>query len=165
MLSGQDVKKSEVHGMAQRGGSVVSSVRFGPKVASPLIEEGTAHLVLALEKLEALRWAHFLSKDGQILVCDLEIMPLPVNSGTAEYPDVYPALDAMGVRWKSIKAVEEASALGDLRVVNTIMTGAASAFLPLCGDCWVQALKNRLPAKALDINLRAFERGRELARE
>lgn len=163
MLSGMDVKKSEVHGMAQRGGSVVSHVRFGPRVHSPLVEEGTADLVLALEKLEALRWAHFLGPDGRVLVCDLEIMPLTVNAGAAEYPDVYPALDAMGVRWMSLKAMEEASAMGDLRVVNTLMVGAASAFLPLCEECWVQALKNRLPAKAFDINLKAFRRGKELA--
>jgi indolepyruvate ferredoxin oxidoreductase, beta subunit len=165
MLSGLDVKKSEVHGMSQRGGSVVSHVRFGPRVHSPVVEEGTAHLVLALEKLEALRWAHFLRRDGQVLVCDLEIMPLTVNAGLAEYPDVYPALDAMGIRWKSLKAMDEAAAMGDLRVVNTLLMGAASSFLPLCEDCWVKALTNRLPSKALEINLKAFRRGRELAAE
>jgi indolepyruvate ferredoxin oxidoreductase beta subunit len=164
MLSGLDVRKSEVHGMAQRGGSVTSHVRFGEKVHSPLVEEGTAHLVLALEKLEALRWAHFLRKDGQALVCDLEIIPLTVNAGAGEYPDVFPALDAMGIRWKSVKAMEEASALGDLRVVNTLMVGAASVFLPLCEDCWIQALKNRLPSRAIDVNLKAFARGKELAK-
>ena len=163
MLSGLDVKKSEVHGMAQRGGSVVSHVRFGSRVHSPLVEEGTADLVLAMEKLEALRWAHFLAREGKALVCDLEIMPLTVNTGAAEYPDVYAALDSMGVDWKPVRALEEASALGDLRVVNTVMMGAASFFLPLEEDRWLQALKNRLPARALEVNLRAFARGRELA--
>jgi indolepyruvate ferredoxin oxidoreductase, beta subunit len=163
LLAGRDVKKSEVHGMAQRGGSVSSHVRFGEKVWSPLIEEGTAHVLLALEKLESLRWTPYLSRTGHALICDLEIMPLTVNTGQASYPDVRAELDRLGVDYRMIAAFDEASALGDLRVVNSIMVGAASLHLDLPADVWRRAMEERLPARALEVNLAAFERGRVLA--
>lgn len=163
MLSGMDVRKSEVHGMAQRGGSVVSQVRFGKSVYSPIIEEGTAGLMIALEKLEALRWSHFLSESGTALVCDLVIEPSSVSTGQAAYPDVEAGLSARGVKYLSIDAFGEAGRLGDLRVVNTLMVGAASVHLDLPDACWADAMRGLLPEKALEVNTRAFRRGRELA--
>jgi len=157
------VKKSEVHGMAQRGGSVTSHVRFGGKVWSPLIEEGCADLLLAMEKLEALRWSHFLKKTGKALICDLEILPMTVSTGQAQYPDVEKGLRERGVDFVMIPATQEAFALGDSRVINTILTGAASAYLTLGTDVWMEALRRRVPPKALEVNVRAFERGRQLA--
>jgi len=163
MLSGMDVRKSEVHGMAQRGGSVVSQVRFGKSVYSPIIEEGTADLMIALEKLEALRWSHFLSDSGTALICDLVIEPSSVSTGQASYPDVEAGLSDRGVRSLSIDALGEAGRMGDLRVVNTLMVGAASVCLGLPEACWADAMRELLPEKALEINTRAFLRGRTLA--
>ncbi|NLP05389.1 indolepyruvate oxidoreductase subunit beta [Candidatus Fermentibacteria bacterium] len=162
LLAGFDVKKSEVHGMAQRGGSVSSHVRYGRKVWSPMIEAGRAHLVLALEKLEALRWAHFLRGDGMLLACDLEIMPLSVNTGQAEYPDVSAGLEAMGVPFRFLGAVEEAAGLGDPRVANTVMVGAAARWLGLPPGTLEESLRMRLPAKALAVNEAALQRGMQL---
>ncbi len=163
MLSGMDVRKSEVHGMAQRGGSVVSQVRFGRTVHSPTIEEGTADLLVSMEKLEALRWSHFLSPSGRALVCDLEIEPSSVSTGQAQYPDVLGGLSARGVSFRLIDGFGEARTLGDLRVVNTIMVGAASAGLDLPDVSWRDAMRGLIPEKALEINFKAFDRGRELS--
>ncbi len=163
MHSGLDVRKSEVHGMAQRGGSVVSQVRFGKTVFSPIIEEGTADLLISMEKLEALRWSHFLSPLGHALICNLEIEPSSVSTGQAAYPDVTAGLDALGIGYLMIDAFSEAEALGDLRVVNTIMVGAASKRLGLPEESWLEALRDLIPEKARDVNARAFERGRTLA--
>lgn len=163
LLSGLDVRKSEVHGMAQRGGSVVSHVRFGPSVSGSLVEEGAADLVLALEKLEALRWMHFLSPTGRLLSTDLEILPLTVSTGKEAYPDVEAELGASGASYRILPARAEAEALGDNRVVNTFMLGAASTVLPLDRGALVDTMTSMLPAKAREVNLKAFERGRELA--
>ncbi len=162
LLAGLDVKKSEVHGMAQRGGSVSSHVRFGRKVWSPMIEAGRADLILALEKLEAMRWAHFLRADGMLLACDLEILPLTVNTGQAEYPDVSAALKAMGVPFMFVEAVEEAAELGDPRVANTIMVGAAARWLGLPAGALEESLRTRVPVKALAVNEAALQRGMQL---
>lgn len=162
LLAGLDVKKSEVHGMAQRGGSVSSHVRFGRKVWSPMIEAGRADLILALEKLEAMRWAHFLRADGMLLACDLEILPLTVNTGQAEYPDVSAALKAMGVPFMLVEAVEEAAELGDPRVANTIMVGAAARWLGLPAGALEESLRTRVPVKALAVNEAALQRGMQL---
>jgi indolepyruvate ferredoxin oxidoreductase beta subunit len=163
MLSGLDVRKSEVHGMAQRGGSVVSQVRFGTAVYSPIVEEGTADLLVSMEKMEALRWAHFLSPSGCALVCNLEIEPSSVSTGQAQYPDAEGGLRARGISYTLLDAFEEAKILGDLRVVNTIMVGAASARLDLARQSWLDAIRDLVPEKALDVNFRAFDRGIELA--
>jgi indolepyruvate ferredoxin oxidoreductase beta subunit len=165
LLLGLDVRKSEVHGMAQRGGSVVSHVRFGPSVSGSLVEEGAADLVLALEKLEALRWMHFLSPSGRLLSTDLEILPLTVSTGKETYPDVEAELRASGVTFRILPARSEAEALGDNRVVNTFMLGAASTVLPLDREAIVGTMTSMLPGKAREVNLKAFERGRALAGE
>jgi indolepyruvate ferredoxin oxidoreductase beta subunit len=160
--AGHDVKKSEVHGMAQRGGSVSSHVRFGEKIYSPLVEKGCSDLILAMEKMEALRWAPHLSPDGRIVACDLRINPMTVNTGFAEYPDVDLIIERERLPVTLIPAVEIAEKLGDLRVVNTVLIGAASPHLPIDLAYWKKAIEQRVPPKALEVNLAAFEKGREL---
>ncbi|MBD3369314.1 indolepyruvate oxidoreductase subunit beta [Candidatus Fermentibacteria bacterium] len=160
--AGLDVKKSEVHGMAQRGGSVTSHVRFGSKVYSPLIELGRSDLVLSMEKLEALRWLPYLAPGGRMLMSDIRINPLTVNVGDAEYPDVEAALNARDVPYDVIPAYEIARGLGNVRVVNTVMLGAASVILPLGPEYWKEAVEQRVPPKALKVNMEAFEKGRSL---
>jgi indolepyruvate ferredoxin oxidoreductase beta subunit len=160
--AGHDVKKSEVHGMAQRGGSVSSHVRFGEKIYSPLVEKGCAGLILAMEKMEALRWAPYLAPGGRIVACDLKINPMTVNTGSAEYPDIDAIIAEENLPVTLIPAVEIAESVGDLRVVNTVLIGAASPHLPIDMAHWKKAIKERVPAKALEVNLKAFEKGREL---
>ena len=160
--AGHDVKKSEVHGMAQRGGSVSSHVRFGEEVFSPLVEKGRADLVLAMEKMESLRWAPYLAPHGRIVACDLRINPMTVNTGSAEYPDVDAIIEKEHLPVTLIPAVEIAESLGDLRVVNVVLLGAASPHLPIDIAHWKKAIAERVPAKALEVNLEAFGKGRGL---
>lgn len=163
MFAGNDVKKSEVHGMAQRGGSVSSHVRFGEKVYSPLVEKGTADLILSMEKMEGLRWAPFLAPKGILLSCDLEIMPMTVNTGDAEYPDVIELMKEQSISCRWIPAFEIAEELGNLRVVNVVLIGAVSPYLPIEEEYWNKAIEKRVPPKALDVNLKAFRKGRDLS--
>ncbi len=162
-LSGFDVKKSEVHGMAQRGGSVSSHVRFGDRVNSVLVEKGAADLVLSLEKMEGLRWATYLSPEGKMITCDLVIEPMTVNTGSAVYPDVEKIIDDMGIPNLMIPVIDIAKELGNIRVVNIILLGAASRHLPeIPEDNWFKAIEERVPPKALEVNLEAFRRGKAL---
>jgi len=161
--AGYDVKKSEVHGMAQRGGSVSSHVRFGKKVHSVLVEKGAADMVLAMEKMEALRWAEYLSPGGKLIVCDLRIDPMTVNTGQAEYPDVNRMIEDTGVPCLMMPVLDIARELKNLRVVNVILLGAASKLLPEIPEKnWFDAIEERVPRKALEVNLEAFRRGRAL---
>lgn len=161
--AGFDVKKSEVHGMAQRGGAVSSHVRFGKKVSSVLVEKGAADIVLAMEKMEALRWVEYLSPEGKLIVCDLRIDPMTVNTGQAEYPDVNGIIDGMGVPCLFMPVHDIAAELGNIRVVNVIMLGAASKQLPEIPEKhWFDAIEERVPPKALEVNLEAFSRGKAL---
>ena len=157
-----DVKKSEVHGMAQRGGSVSSHVRFGEKIYSPLVEKGCADLILSMEKMEALRWLPYLAPHGKLVTCDLKINPMTVNTGVAEYPDVNAIIENEHLPVKLIPAVEIAEELGNLRVVNVVLIGAVSPHLPIDEIHWKKAIEERVPPKALEVNLEAFGRGREL---
>ncbi len=161
--AGNDVKKSEVHGMAQRGGSVSSHVRFGKKIYSPLVEKGTADLVLAMEKMEGLRWSSYLAPHGKLVACDVKINPMTVNTGSAEYPDVEAIIKKENLPVKLIPAVEIADELGNLRVVNVVLLGAVSSHLPITDKHWEMAIKERVPQKALKVNLEAFRKGRELS--
>lgn len=157
-----DVKKSEVHGMAQRGGSVSSHVRFGEKIYSPLVEKGCADLILSMEKMEALRWSPYLAPHGKLVTCDLKINPMTVNTGVAEYPDVDAIIEKEHLPVELIPAVEIAEELGNFRVVNVVLIGAVSPHLPIDEMHWKKALEERVPPKALEVNLEAFRRGREL---
>lgn len=162
MLQGYDVKKSEVHGMAQRGGSVSSHVRFGRKVHSPLVEKGAADMILAMEKMEGLRWAPYLAPKGRMVACDLRINPMTVQTGQSEYPDVEALIAEQGIPCRTIPALEAAEELGNLKVVNIVLLGAIAPHLPIDGENWTRAIEERVPAKALEVNLKAFAKGGSL---
>jgi indolepyruvate ferredoxin oxidoreductase beta subunit len=159
--SGFDVKKSEVHGMAQRGGSVSSHVRFGAKVHSVLVEAGTADIILALEKMEGLRWAHYLSPRGRLISADIRINPMTVNTGAAEYPDVDLLVTASSIPCTEVPVLSIARDLNNFKVVNVALLGAASSLIPgISADRWEAAIAERVPPKALEVNMEAFRRGR-----
>ena len=160
---GHDVKVSEVHGMAQRGGSVVSQVRFGPRVYSPIIKEGDADVILAFEKLEAARWLRYLKPDGTLIINDERVDPLPVMSGEAKYPeDIDQELISLVPRSTVVNATEIAADCGSPRVANIVLVGVLSRVMDLEPALVEQAIREMLPERVLDINLKAFHRGREL---
>jgi indolepyruvate ferredoxin oxidoreductase beta subunit len=165
LLAGFDVKKSEVHGMSQRGGSVNSHVRFGKKVYSPLIPVGRANFLVAMEMLEALRWAYYLDSDGMIVVNEFRMDPASVSSGKASYPE--DTLERLGRIYENrlvvIKGPELSLAAGDLRSMNTVILGALSRILPLPEEYWLAALKEHVKEDFLEINRRAFQLGRQAA--
>jgi indolepyruvate ferredoxin oxidoreductase beta subunit len=162
LLAGLDVKQSEVHGMAQRGGSVVTYVRMGKKVYSPLIEKGNADIILAYEKLEALRWADYLKPGGTLIVNDQQISPMPVIVGLAEYPDdIFGKLQNAGIKTIKLDAMTPAKQLGELRAINVIILGIAAKIIGFEKKLWEQALCDTIPAKALEVNKKAFSIGWE----
>ena len=157
---GYDVKVSEVHGMSQRGGSVVTYVRFGESVASPIIEKGEADIILAFEQLEAARWLEYLKPDGKIIVNSQQIDPMPVVIGSAEYPeDVIGAVKAAGADVDVIDALSLAVEAGNSKAVNVVLIGAMAKSTSLDKEVWIKALKENVPAKFLELNLKAFEMG------
>ena len=161
--AGYDVKLSEVHGMAQRGGSVVTYVRYGEKVAEPIVEEGQADVLIAFERLEALRYAHFLKKDGVIIVNDQRIDPMPVVTGVAKYPDGIIEKLSKKYRVVSVDAMDEAIKMGNSRVFNVIILGIAAKNMDFPKEQWIEVIKKTVPPKTIDINVAAFEKGYELA--
>ena len=161
--AGYDVKMSEILGMAQRGGSVSTTVRYGKKVDAPLVGKGEADILVAFEQMEAVRHSSILKKDGIIVVNDYKIMPLPVASGAAEYPDNYIEALSKAFRVIAFNAGEAAMALGNARVMNIIMLGAMVEAFEMEQFDWDSALAKQVPQKFLDINRRAFEAGRALA--
>lgn len=162
-LAGLDVKKSEVHGMAQRGGSVISQVRFGDKVYSPIISDGTSDLLVSFERLEALRWRHLLAPAGRVLINDMNMTPVTVSSGQqAAVTDLSERLKAEYPDALYIDALTVAKNLGNTRAMNMVVAGAISRLMPFELSVWEQALKERIPAKLLDMNVKAFEAGRQL---
>lgn len=157
---GYDVKVSEVHGMSQRGGSVVTYVRSGEKVASPIIEKGEADIILAFEQLEAARWLSFLKPDGKIIVNTQTIDPMPVVIGSTEYPlGVIDALKASGADIQAIDALSLAVEAGTAKAVNVVLIGAMAKSMPLDKAVWIKALTESVPPKFLELNLKAFELG------
>ena len=163
VAAGYDVKLSEVHGMAQRGGSVVTYVRYGTKVAEPIVEQGQADVLIAFERLEALRYAHFLKKDGVIIVNDQRIDPMPLVTGVAEYPQGIIENLSKEYRVISVDAQAEALAMGNSKVFNVIILGVAAQHMDFPKEQWIEVIKNTVPAKTIDINVKAFERGYEIA--
>ena len=161
--AGYDVKLSEVHGMAQRGGSVVTYVRYGEKVAEPIVEEGQADVLIAFERLEALRYAHFLKKDGVIIVNDHRIDPMPLVTGVAKYPDGIIEKLSKKYRVVSVDAMDEAIKMGNSRVFNVIILGIAAKNMDFPKEQWIEVIKKTVPPKTIDINVAAFEKGYELA--
>ena len=163
LMCGFDVKKSEVHGMAQRGGSVTTHLRFGQKVFSPLIEPGKADLLVAFEKIEALRFAHYLRPGGAMVVNAQEILPPAVATGQERYPaDVSERLAAVTDRLYMVDALAAALSLREVRAVNMVMVGAASRFLPLPEEAYEKALKGSLAERIVAVNVAAFRAGRSL---
>lgn len=157
--AGFDVKISEVHGMAQRGGSVVTYVRYGEQVAEPIVEEGQADILIAFEKLEALRYAHFLKKDGVLIVNDQRIDPMTVATGAAEYPENI--LETLGKTYRvvSLDAMEEALKLGNSKVFNIIILGVTAKNMEFDKEAWNRVIEATVPPKTVEINQRAFEVG------
>ena len=164
LLEGYDTKKSEVHGMAQRGGSVVSQVRFGRKVFSPLIPLEEADFIVSFEKLEALRYLEYLKPDGIVIVNNHKIVPQTVQMGEAEYPkEIEDLCSAKAKLVISEKLTELAVKLGNIRILNVIMLGILSNFLEFKEDSWIEALTNRVPKKILQLNLDGFQKGRKIS--
>ncbi len=161
LLSGKDVKKSEVHGMAQRGGSVVSQVRIGDKVHSPLVALGETDILISFEKLEALRHAHFLSPDGVAMVNDQEIRPVTVSSGQASWPeDLDGKLRSTFPKLELLPALKMARELGNVRTMNVVMIGALSNYTEIAEDIWQESIKSLVKPQYVDLNLKAFQAGR-----
>jgi len=164
--AGYDVKQTEVHGVSQRGGSVETHVRFGEKVHSPIVTPGEADAVIGLEKLEALRFAHYAAPgSGVILINDYEIIPASVANAETIYPhESIEYLKAKGLRVMTLPASQIARDLGDGRMANVVMLGALSALLPIPLETWEKTLRHRLPPRYLEPNLRAFASGQEAAK-
>ena len=159
--AGYDVKLSEVHGMAQRGGSVVTFVRYGEKVAEPIVEEGQADLLIAFETLEAKRYAHFLKKDGVLVVNEQRIDPITVVTGVATYPEgIVEELEKEYTVYK-INAMDEALKLGNSKVFNIIVLGMAAKHMDFSKEDWLKVIEKTVPPKTVDINKRAFLLGFE----
>ncbi len=157
--AGYDVKLSEVHGMAQRGGSVVTFVRYGENVNEPIVEEGQADVLIAFERLEALRYAHFLKKDGVLVVNDQRIDPMPVVIGAATYPENI--IENLEKKYKVLKvnAMDEALKLGNAKTFNIIVLGMAARHMDFKKEDWLEVIENTVPPKTIEINKKAFETG------
>jgi len=155
-----DVKKSEVHGMSQRGGDVISTVRYGEKVNSPIVGEEEADYILAFEKLEALRTLKFLKDKGKLIINDYRWDPLPVATGTFEYPkDIVERISKITKNYKLVNAIKVAAELGNIRVANVYLLGVLAQQMDVDKETWKKVIKDRVPEKAIDINLKAFDRG------
>lgn len=161
--AGYDVKISEVHGMAQRGGSVVTYVRYGESVAEPIVEEGQADVLIAFERMEALRYAHFLKKDGVLIINDQRIDPMTVVTGAASYPENIIENLSKQYRVVSINAMEEAIKLGNTKVFNTIILGVTAKNMDFDKELWTNVIEATVPPKTIAMNLQAFEKGFSLA--
>jgi indolepyruvate ferredoxin oxidoreductase beta subunit len=161
---GYDVKKNEIHGMAQRGGSVSSHVRFGKFVSSPIIKMGEADVLLSFEQIETLRYFPFLSEKGKVIVNDLKILPPAVFTGKQDYPaDVIGKIKSKVPDALVMKADEIAAGMGNPRVANVIFLGVLSKYLDIPAETYEEVLKETLKPKLVDINLKAFHKGRLLA--
>lgn len=158
---GYDVKMSEVHGMAQRGGSVVTFVRFGEKVSEPVVEEGEVDVLISFERLEALRYAHFLKKDGVLIVNDCRIDPMTVVIGASSYPEnIIEDLKKEHTVY-SIDAGKIAAELGNSKVLNSVVLGVAAKYIGFDEEQWLSTIENTVPAKTIEINKKAFLMGYE----
>ena len=155
--AGFDVKLSEVHGMAQRGGSVVTFVRYGDLVSEPIVEEGQADVLIAFERLEALRYAHFLKKDGVIIVNDQRIDPITVVTGAAQYPEQIIETLKENHNVIAVDAMAEAKKLGNPKVFNTIIIGVAAKRMDFEKEKWLEVIEQTVPPKTVEINKAAFE--------
>ena len=163
MQAGYDVKVSEVHGMSQRGGSVVTYVKYSDeKVWSPVVNEGEADLIISFELLEAARWISFLKKDGAVVVNNQEIAPIPVINGTAVYPEnIAGKLSDLSVNIKLVDALKLAEEAGSAKATNVVLMGAVSNVLDFPEEMWQKAIDECVPSKFLELNRKAFALGRQ----
>lgn len=161
--AGFDVKKSEVHGMAQRGGSVVAHLRYGDKVYSPLIEPGCTDMAIAFETMEAVRYLPLMNSNTKLIANSHIIPPPAVATGKMEYPtDLLTVLeDSLSVLF--VNGFEVAKEVGEIRAANVVLVGALSAFMPIAKEIFTHVIETKLPAKIVDVNMQAFLKGREIA--
>lgn len=161
--SGYDVKVSEVHGMSQRGGSVVTYVRYGDEVYSTLIDKGEADILLSFEALEAARWLPYLKKDGVVITNTQRLNPMSVVMGKATYPDdILEKIKAAGANPVEVDALALAEEAGSAKSVNVVLLGIAAKHIGLDKQLWLDAVKSTVPPKTVDMNVAAFEKGYEL---
>lgn len=161
LSQGFDVKVSEVHGMSQRGGSVVTYVKYGDQVYSPVVNEGEADYILSFERLEAARWLAYLKKDGKMIVNDQRINPMPVITGAMAYPEeILSKLSAKGADILPVDALSLALQAGNSKAVNVVLMGVLSSIMDFSADVWNAALEATVPARFLELNKTAFELGR-----
>lgn len=163
--NGYDVKMAEIHGMSQRGGTVTTQIRYGEKVYSPVIEKGCADIIVAFEKCEALRFLADLKKDGILVINDYEMPPVSVNIGAAEYPTgiIEEYKNVVGKEnVQVIKAYDIAKELGNTKCMNIVLLGSLVKMLKLESIDWKQIIKESVPEKAVDMNIKAFEKGYEI---
>lgn len=157
---GYDVKVSEVHGMSQRGGSVVTYVRYGQKVYSPVIEKGEADIILSFEQLEAARWLPYLKKGGKIIINTQTIDPMPVITGVAKYPEgILDAIAQKGINMITADALSLAEQAGSSKAVNVALIGVLAKSSELDKQIWIDTIKSTVPEKFIELNLKAFELG------
>ena len=158
---GYDVKVSEVHGMSQRGGSVVTYVRFGEKVYSPVIDKGEADFIVSFEKLEAARYVEYLKKGGRIVVNTQEIDPMPVITGAASYPEnLIDKMEAEGIAVDAMDCLSLAEQAGSAKAVNLVLMGRLSRYFDIPEEKWISAIEKCVPEKFVEMNKRAFALGR-----
>jgi indolepyruvate ferredoxin oxidoreductase beta subunit len=161
--SGADVKVSEVHGMSQRGGSVVTYVRYGDEVYSPVIEKGEADIIIAFEQLEAARYVPYLKKGGKIITSTQKIDPMPVISGSAVYPEgIIDKLSEEGIDVTAVDALSLAEQAGSAKASNVVLMGVLSRLTDFPAEVFIKAVTECVPPKFLELNKKAFELGREL---
>ncbi|MBP2144426.1 indolepyruvate ferredoxin oxidoreductase beta subunit [Methanococcus voltae] len=160
---GKDVKVSEVHGMSQRGGSVVAHVKFGDKIYSPVVERGSADIVLAFELLEGARYVDYLKENGILISNTQKINPMPVIIGAVDYPeDIKQKMAEKNINTKFVDALDLAKESGNIKTVNTVLIGLLAKNSPIAKEEWVKAIKETVPERFLDVNLKAFEMGYNL---
>lgn len=159
---GYDTKVSEVHGMSQRGGSVITYVKYGEKVYSPVIEEGEADIIVAFEQLEAARWVSYLKKDGIMIINTQKILPMPVVTGVAEYPEnIIETLNSKGIKIITLDALSVAESCGNGKATNVALMGKLSQVMPFEVQDWMNAITNSVPERFLELNKKVFMLGRE----
>ena len=164
MEQGYDVKVSEVHGMSQRGGSVVTYVRYGDRVNSPVIDKGEADYIVSFELLEGARWLSYLKPDGQIVTSTQQIDPMPVVMGTAQYPDgLLAAIRDKGVKLTAVDALALAMEAGSTKATNVVLLGVAARALGFDKEQWTEVIRTTVPPKTVDVNLKAFALGYDAA--
>ncbi len=161
LSQGYDVKVSEVHGMSQRGGSVVTYVKYGDKVYSPVVEKGEADIIVSFELLEAARWLSYLKKGGHLITSNQQLDPMPVITGAAQYPEnIVEKLRELGADVISADAVALAQQAGNAKASNVVLMGLIASKMDFDDEVWINAIKQCVPEKFLELNLKAFELGK-----